>query len=57
MMRLILGYCLAIISEGGKNGYPVAVGMVVVVETDPGELPFDGWEVECNNGKHNWKGN
>jgi hypothetical protein len=57
MVRLILGCCLAIIGEGGENGYPVAVGMVVVVETDLGKLSVDGWYVERNNRKRNWEGN
>jgi hypothetical protein len=54
MVRLILGCRLAIIGEGGENGYPVAIGMVVEVETDLGELLVDGWEVERNNRKRNW---
>jgi hypothetical protein len=54
MVRLILGCCLAIVGEGSRNGYPVTVGMVIEVETDPVELLVDGWEEECNDWKHNW---
>jgi hypothetical protein len=45
MARMILGFRLAIAGEDGKNGCTVAVGMVVEVETNPGELLVDGWEV------------
>jgi hypothetical protein len=57
MIRIILGCCLAIVGEDGKKGCPVAVGMVVEVETNPGELLVDGWEIERNDGKRNWGGN
>jgi hypothetical protein len=56
MVRMILGCCLAIVGEDGKNGCPVAVGMVVEVETNPGDL-VDGCEVERNDGKRNRGGN
>jgi hypothetical protein len=54
--KVDLGYCLAFVGEGGENGCPGAVGMVAVVDTDPGELLVDGWEVEHNNGKRNQGG-
>ena len=53
MVRMILGCCLAIVGEDGKNGCPVAVGMVVELKTNLGELLVDGWEVECNARKRN----
>jgi hypothetical protein len=33
MARMILGCCLAIVGEDGKNRCPVAIGMVVELET------------------------
>ncbi len=53
MVGLILGCCLVIIGEGGGNGYPVTVGMVVEVEVDSVELLIDSWELKRDDGKHN----
>ncbi len=47
---------MVIDGEGGGNGYPVAVGMVVEVEVDLVELLIDGWELKCGNGKRNREG-
>jgi hypothetical protein len=44
---------LVIDGEGGGNGYPVAVGMVVEVEVDLVELLIDGWELKRDDGKCN----
>jgi hypothetical protein len=56
MVGLILGCCLAIVGEGGGNGYPVTVGMVVEVEVDLVELLIDGWELKRDDGKRNLGG-
>ena len=53
MVGLILGCWLVIVGEGGGNGYPVTVGIVVEVEVDSIELLFDGWELKRDDGKRN----
>ncbi len=59
MVGLMLGWSLVIIGEGDGNDYPVTIGMVVEVEVEINlvELLVNGWELKCNNGKHNCKGN
>jgi hypothetical protein len=56
MVGLILGCCLVIVGEGGGNGYPVTVGMVVEVEVDSVELLIDGKELKHDNRKRNCEG-
>ncbi len=53
MVGLILECCLVIVGEGGRNGYPVTVGMVVEVEVDLVELLIDGLELKRNDRRRN----